>query len=151
MIIKSFLAKSPSDTEHLASRIATTCRGGEVFELIGDLGAGKTTFTRGFVAGLGSDDKVTSPTFTLCNIYESPSFEVRHYDFYRLDDYETVARDFNEVIENKQAVIIMEWAESVRTLVSSNLITIQIDATAEDFRDIKIALPDECSYLKGAI
>src|SRR5688572_15811906 len=73
-------------TENFAETIGSQLKGGEIIELIGDVGAGKTTFARGLARGVGSTDRVTSPTFTVSNVYESGRIILKHYDFYRLND-----------------------------------------------------------------
>src|SRR3989344_5721785 len=86
------LSTSSAETENLASKIGRALKGGELIELVSDLGGGKTTFVRGLAKGMGSRDHVSSPTFTICNTYKVKSKsshaaqELWHFDFYRLHE-----------------------------------------------------------------
>jgi len=77
-------SESPEATEQLAEAIGRRLTGGEVIELVSDLGGGKTTFVRGLARGLGSADVVSSPTFTVSKVYKADKLELHHFDFYRL-------------------------------------------------------------------
>ena len=79
--MQKFITKSPEETERLAERIANTLEGTELIAMFGDLGAGKTAFTRGLAKGLGIDDGVSSPTFALVHEY-SGKYTVYHFDMY---------------------------------------------------------------------
>ena len=84
---------------------------GAVFALVGDLGAGKTHWTKGFVAGIGSTEPVTSPTFAIVHVYEGGALPVFHFDFYRLGDpAEVVGIGWDEYLE-EAGVVVVEWAD----------------------------------------
>ena len=90
---------------------------GDVFALTGDLGAGKTQFVKGFVAGLGSRAEVTSPTFVLLHEYEDGRLPVYHFDFYRLDNSEAVLRlGFDDYVFG-EGVSLIEWADRYSALI----------------------------------
>lgn len=91
-----------------------------VIELIGDVGAGKTTLTRGIAEGLGIDGAVTSPSFTISKSYSFPGGMLVHYDFYRLSDPGLMAEDLADAISNKNTVVIIEWGESVANILPKN-------------------------------
>jgi tRNA threonylcarbamoyladenosine biosynthesis protein TsaE len=85
-------------TEQLAARLGRNLKGSEVFELISDLGGGKTTFVRGLACGMGSTDHVASPTFTISREYVAGELALFHFDFYRLSDPGVVAIELAEFI-----------------------------------------------------
>ena len=99
-----------------------------VIELIGDVGAGKTTFVRGLAKGLGVKDKVTSPSFTISKSYalSNGGFLV-HYDFYRLNDPGLMADDLSENLKNPKNVIVIEWGESIKNFLPNNRTVITIN------------------------
>ena len=92
-----------------------------VLELVGDVGAGKTTFTRGLARGLNIKEQITSPSFTLSKRYNfsrhGESATLVHYDFYRLSDPGIMQQDLTESIADKKAIVVVEWADSVKELL----------------------------------
>ncbi len=101
-----------------------------VIELIGDVGAGKTTFVRGLAEGLGIKEPVTSPSFTISKSYALPNNKkMTHYDFYRLKDPGLMAEDLSESINDKNTLTVIEWAESVNDLLPNSHIKITINYT----------------------
>lgn len=91
-----------------------------VIELVGDVGTGKTTLTRGIAEGLGVKESVTSPSFTISKHYTFPGGELVHYDFYRLLDPGLMADDLADVIHSKNTVVVIEWGESVADILPKN-------------------------------
>ena len=109
-----------------------------VIELIGDVGAGKTTFVRGFAKGLGIKQKITSPSFTISKSYALPDGRtLTHYDFYRLSDPGLMANDLQEKIHDHH-IIIIEWGNSVKNLLPENRIVITISKNDDGSREIDI-------------
>lgn len=103
-----------------------------VIELVGDVGAGKTTFVRGLAEGLGVDEAVTSPSFTISKSYALPDGgRLIHYDFYRLNDPGIMVEDFAESLADPNSIVIVEWGESVADLLPSEHIRIEIKYTEE--------------------
>lgn len=103
---------SSQETKELAANLASQLRGGEVILLSGDLGAGKTTFTQGLVAALGSVDAVRSPTFTIMNLYQvdqPPIKQVVHLDFYRLARASADDLGLDEWLGRDDVVMVAEW------------------------------------------
>ena len=101
-----------------------------VIELIGDVGTGKTTFTRGLAEGLGIKEPITSPSFTISKQYALPkNGKLIHYDFYRLGDPGLMAEDLTENLQNPNNIIVIEWGESISELLPLNHITINIEYT----------------------
>lgn len=111
-----------------------------VIELIGDVGAGKTTITKGIARGLGIEDEITSPTFTLSKRY---SFQkagkecfLVHYDFYRLNDPGIMSEDLLENIQDENTITIIEWGDSVSNLLPENHLRFYISINDDGSRSI---------------
>lgn len=138
---------SPGDTEALAAEIGKRMKGGEVIELVSDLGGGKTTFVRGLVRGMGSDDHVASPTFTISREYRAGKLTLYHFDFYRLHDPGIMAAELAEFIDNPKAVVAVEWSDIVRHVLPQNRLTVQLKLTGENSRRIECTFPPELDYL----
>lgn len=134
-------------TEKLAAKIGKNLKGDEVIELISDLGGGKTVFTKGLVAGAGSQDLVSSPTFTISKIYKCPKFEIHHFDFYRLSDPGVVKLELKEVIHDKKIVTVVEWANIVGKVLPKKHIKTEIKSSNDNERLIKITVPESDGYL----
>jgi tRNA threonylcarbamoyladenosine biosynthesis protein TsaE len=127
------------ETEKLAEHLGRQLSGGEVIELRSDLGGGKTTFTRGLARGIGSADRVSSPTFTLSKIYKSKKLEIHHYDFYRLTDPGILADQLAESLGGDHIITVVEWANIVNGVLPEDRIKINFLPIANnpDERDIK--------------
>jgi tRNA threonylcarbamoyladenosine biosynthesis protein TsaE len=109
--LETYITHSAEETFELAGRIGGRLNGRAVFLLSGDLGAGKTVFAKGLAAGLGIDPAdVTSPSFTLINIYEG-RLRLYHIDLYRLEQSDCAELGLEEVLEEQGAVTLIEWAE----------------------------------------
>lgn len=120
----SFISKSVADTEALGERLASVLKGTEEIALFGDLGAGKTAFTRGICKGLGITDGVSSPTFALVNAYNG-KFPVYHFDMYRITSVDDLfAIGFYDYADN--GVLIIEWSENIESELEDNAIRIRI-------------------------
>jgi tRNA threonylcarbamoyladenosine biosynthesis protein TsaE len=138
-------------TERLAEKLGKVLRGGEVIELVSDLGGGKTTFTRGLVRGLGSNDKVASPTFTISKMYQAGRLEVHHFDFYRLHEAGIVADELAEVAGDPNAVVVIEWGDVVQHVLPDERMTITIAQTPDGTRDITFRCHPSLRYLMEAM
>ena len=108
----------------------------KVIELIGDVGAGKTTFVKGLALGLGVTEEVTSPSFVLSKRYKIKDGELIHYDFYRLKEPGLMADEISEALENPQNISIVEWAESVENLLPKTRQKIEIKILDENSREL---------------
>lgn len=109
-----------------------------VIELIGDVGAGKTTFVRGLAEGLGIKEPVTSPSFTISKSYALPDGRtLTHYDFYRLNDPGLMAEDLAEKL-NDNNIVIIEWGESVANILPPNHVKISINYNNDNTREVTI-------------
>jgi tRNA threonylcarbamoyladenosine biosynthesis protein TsaE len=141
---------SSEQTEKLAEQLGKRLRGGEVIELVSDLGGGKTTFTRGLARGAGSSDQVASPTFMLSREYgvaDHAYHTIAHFDFYRLGEAGIVADELAEVIGNPQYVTVVEWGDIVHDVLPENRLSVQIAQTGEDTRQLTFAYPPGLAYL----
>ena len=102
----------------------------------GDLGAGKTVFAKGFAEGLGVKDTVTRPTFVIMNRYEGGRFPFYHFDMYRIDAKQAENLGFREILEDKDAVCLIEWPENAAAILPKDAIYIEIKRTGERTREI---------------
>ena len=135
-----FITRSAEETFDLAYRIGESLEGGEVFLLSGDLGAGKTVFTKGIAAGLEIDPAdVTSPTFTLINAHAG-RLRLFHLDLYRLAAESDLLFDLglNEISEEPDVVLVIEWAERLGSHSIPDGRHVVISQTGEDDRVITI-------------
>ena len=108
----TFATASSEETVALGRRLAADARPGDVWALVGDLGAGKTHFVQGVTAGLGAAGAATSPTFTLVHEYTGGRLPVFHFDFYRLENaFEALALGWEEYIDDSGGLTLVEWAD----------------------------------------
>ena len=134
---------SPAARSRTASTVGETARSGPakatIIELIGDVGVGKTTFTRGLAKGLGIKEPITSPSFTISKTYALPNGgNLIHYDFYRLDDPGIMSEDLKENLKDNKNIIVIEWGESVSNLLPNNTIVLLFEKEENDFRIVSI-------------
>ena len=126
-------SKSPEETFRIAEDFGKTAHAGLVIGLVGDLGAGKTEYVKGFANGLGITERVHSPTFTLVNEYRSGRLPCYHMDLYRLETPDQIhAAGLEPYFEPKDAVTLIEWFDRARGLVpvSDHLVIVQISTPA---------------------
>lgn len=132
-----FITKSPEETERLGERLGRTLHGGEVIAYLGDLGAGKTAFTRGLARGLDIPMRVTSPTYTIVNEYTDGRLPLFHFDMYRLGSSDELFDIGWEDYLLRGGVCTVEWSENVRDAME-NAITVAIEKTDDETRRITI-------------
>ena len=143
---------SEADMKTLGAKLGALLKGGEVIELVGDVGAGKTTFTKGVAAGMEIDEDVQSPSFTISRVYDTPrGVSLAHYDFYRLQDAGIMADELHETIRDKATVTIIEWAEIVEGILPGDRLDIRITSPSETTRGVTIQAggPVSDRLLKG--
>ena len=125
-------------------KLSKLLSGGTTLELIGDVGAGKTTLTRAIARGLGVTDSIHSPTFTISNRYETPDgLLLAHYDFYRLSDAGIMKDEIAEVLEDEHTITIIEWGDIVEEILPDNRITIRINSDSENSRQLDLTAHDQ--------
>lgn len=138
----TYTCTTPEDTFRLGETIGKDLSGGEVLLLSGGLGAGKTLLTKGIVSALGYDiDEVTSPSFTLVNLYKAHQ-DIYHIDLWRLDDGGNNARavGLDEILEDERAIVIVEWAEKLGNFsFPGKVFRIMIEGDGDDPRKISVS------------
>jgi tRNA threonylcarbamoyladenosine biosynthesis protein TsaE len=145
MIVETevFNCETPEDTFDLGERIGESLRGGEMILLRGGLGAGKTLLTKGILYALRFDvDEVTSPSFSLVNLYKTEKRDVYHIDLWRIDENSDAAFavGLNEITEDETAIVIIEWAERLRNFsFPEDVFNIEINGDGDDARKISIS------------
>ena len=132
-----YYTKSAGETEALGEKLAQLLKPGTVIAFRGDLGAGKTAFTRGLARGLGCADLVTSPTYTIVNEYLGGTMPLFHFDMYRLGSEDELFDIGWEDYLDRGGVCAVEWSENVADAME-DAITVKIEKTGEDTRRITI-------------
>lgn len=135
------IISSEAAMKRLGEKLGASLRGGELIELIGDVGAGKTTFTRGLAVGLGINDTLQSPTFTISRDYEGArGLRLVHYDFYRLSEAGIMQDELAESIAETDTVVVVEWSEVVRGVMPLDRMVIKIKPVRDDInaREVEI-------------
>jgi tRNA threonylcarbamoyladenosine biosynthesis protein TsaE len=131
--------KSDVDMKALGERIARLLRGGDVLQLIGDVGAGKTTLAKGIAKGLGVTEDVQSPSFTISRMYDGlGGIRLAHYDFYRLHDAGIMADELRETLEDTHTITVIEWADVVEGVLPEKTITVTIASPSETTRQVTV-------------
>ena len=118
-------SRSPEDTRQLAANLAELAQPGDLLLLVGDLGAGKTTFTQGFAAGLGIHEPVTSPTFTLAREYHGRLL-LHHLDVFRLDQVSEVLDLGLPELLDSSGVILIEWGDTIRQALPNEYLEVAL-------------------------
>jgi tRNA threonylcarbamoyladenosine biosynthesis protein TsaE len=133
-----FTTKSAAETIEFGRRIGETLKGGELILLYGELGGGKTQFTKGLALGLGVTETVISPTFTIERIYRGKSFELHHLDLYRTHDDREMLEEIREFTGSKKIVTVIEWPENLADLSEMNAMVINFEYVSDNERKITI-------------
>ena len=137
-----FISESTEQTQNLAKKLAKQINPGSIISLVGDLGTGKTTFTKGFAKQLGIKDPVTSPTFKLVSEYQTTHYILYHIDAYRMNgtiDFLKIGG--GEYLTSKDNVTIIEWGDLLKDLLPSKTITVNFTRiiSPKESRNIKIS------------
>lgn len=138
MIIESF---SEQETKALGKELGQNAEPGDIFLLHGDLGVGKTVFTKGFAEGLEIEEPITSPTFSLIQEYEEGRIPFYHFDTYRIDDPEEMYELGLDGYLFGEGVCLIEWASKIAELLPENCKQITIEKDLErgfDYRKITV-------------
>ena len=142
-VIDSFCAK---DTYELGEKIGQMAKPGMVISLTGDLGVGKTVFTQGLAKGLGIEEPVNSPTFTIVQVYEKGRLPLYHFDVYRIGDIEEMDEIGYEDYVYGEGVSLIEWANLIEEILPEHFTEIKIEKNLEkgfDYRMITIEAEGE--------
>lgn len=129
------------DTYDLGKKLGESCKAGDIILLNGDLGVGKTVFTKGFGKGLGIEEPISSPTFTIMQIYEQGRLPLYHFDVYRIADPEEMDEIGYEDYFFGKGVCLIEWASLIEELIPEHATEIRIEKVLEngfDYRKITI-------------
>ena len=123
------IVENLKDTKVLAKKFAKLLTGGEIILLNGDLGAGKTTFTREVLISLGVKEQITSPTFTIMREYNTKKFDIYHFDMYRLSSgKEAIDYGLEEYLfsESKRNIVFIEWSDNIKDILHKKYIQVNI-------------------------
>ncbi len=134
----TFISNSPAETEAIGRRLAEDVGAGSALALTGDLGSGKTVFVKGLVVGLGSSADVTSPTFTILHEYRGGRVTVYHFDFFRLEDRQSVARLGLDDYFFGDGVSVIEWADRFPEFIPEQARWILFEIKSQNQRAITI-------------
>ena len=137
-VIDSFCAK---DTYELGEKIGQMAKPGMMISLTGDLGVGKTVFTQGLAKGLGIEEPVNSPTFTIVQVYEEGRLPLYHFDVYRIGDIEEMDEIGYEDYFYGEGVCLIEWADLIREILPEQMCRVTIEKDLEkgfDYRKITL-------------
>lgn len=142
--------ETDDDMKSLGRRLGEQFRGGEIIELIGDVGAGKTTLAKGIATGLQVDEDVQSPSFTISRTYEArDDLTLQHYDFYRLEQPGVMSYELSESVADPQAVVLVEWAETVASVLPDERIVVRIEyRPQDDGRNVTVDIPSKFNYVE---
>ncbi len=146
MTQETFKNINEAQTVELASAVGQKLKGGEIIELVGDVGAGKTTFVKGLAKGLDSSDRVSSPTYVIEQIYKG-RVNLHHFDFYRLNESGIIKHTLQEALKRDSAAVI-EWANTLRGVLPTNRLIVNFAITSEKERDLTFSWNKEMNYLE---
>lgn len=129
--------KNEKDMQSFGERVGHLLRGGEIIELVGDVGAGKTTFVRGLAAGMGVNETVQSPSFTVSRLYDAMNeLQLVHYDFYRLSDPGIMVNELVETVTRATNVTVIEWSDTIKSILPRDRLTMTISPLDDNSRSI---------------
>ncbi len=124
--MKHYLSHSARETEQIAADFAATLHSGDVIAYRGEMGAGKTAFTRGLCRGLGLSDHVSSPTFALVHQYGNGAHALYHFDMYRVETFEDLySTGFFDYLDYG-GILAIEWSENIEAVLPENAITVEL-------------------------
>jgi len=133
------VSNSVEETIKIGESFAKTLKGGEIVLLDGDLGAGKTHFSKGVAIGLGITEIVTSPTFTLHNVYQGSVYRLNHFDFYRVEDEDEAQQlGLDEIFYDANSISLIEWWQNIKGLLPDKTRRVSINSINITQREISI-------------
>lgn len=132
---------SPEETFELGKKLGSSAKAGQIICLDGDLGVGKTVFTQGFAKGIGIEENVNSPTFTIIQVYDEGRLPLYHFDVYRIGDPEEMYEIGYEDYFLGEGVCLIEWSKLIEELIPDNAISVVIEKKLDkglDYRRITV-------------
>lgn len=141
--MNSLTVDCPDETSTIkvAEKVAAQLKPGDIIELSGDVGAGKTTFVKGLALGLNSKDPVSSPSFALKNVYQG-RLKLYHFDLYRLEESGLIMHEIEESIQDHNSIVAIEWAGIAESVLPAKRISVEFSLTGEHSRRLKLSFPD---------
>jgi len=136
-----YITSSQEETFDVGYELGKKAKKGDIFGLIGDLGTGKTILAKGIAKGLGINEEITSPTFTLLEVYEA-AIPLYHFDLYRISDDSELENLFFEEYWYDDGVSVIEWAERAMKRLPNDIFIIRLEYTGKNRRKITIEHPD---------
>lgn len=138
--MKEYITNSDQETIALGETFAKELKGGDIICLTGDLGGGKTHFTKGIAKGLGIEEDITSPTFVLMRDYETnKGFILHHLDLYRLKGAQALeGMDLDDYLGAEDSLVVIEWPENAKEAIPKNAIWIRFEYINDNTRKIII-------------
>lgn len=143
MKVYTYESFSERETFNYGRAIARYAKPDKIFTLSGELGAGKTAFSKGFAFGMGVEEEVTSPTFAILNIYESGRVPLYHFDLYRIDLDGFIDMGFEDYFYDKKGASLIEWSENIEEILPEPRIDIKISRNlkqGENYRIIEVVM-----------
>lgn len=138
--MKTYHLEDLEQTQRFGQKFGSVLEGGEVIELVGDVGAGKTTLVKAIARGLDINDTVQSPTFTISRVYEArDELRLAHYDFYRLNEAGIMREELAEALSDPACITILEWSEIVEGVLPEDRLVINLTSPSEDTRNVTVS------------
>ena len=140
---RSFISRSEAETEAAGAALAHELAPGSVVLLCGDLGAGKTVFSRGFARGLGVVEPVSSPTYTIVQEYAlADGKHLYHMDLYRIcDEHAALGFGVDEFLDDPGAISLVEWPERIAGLLPDDAVRVELKHLSNEEREIRVVMP----------
>lgn len=133
-----FKSSSEKDTEEIAKKIANDLGDFRIICLYGELGSGKTTFTKPFAKALGVKSRIISPTYIFIRTHKAKNVKLYHIDAYRLEEKDN-KDEIKEILEDDDAIIVIEWAEKIKSILPKKRIDIEIIYKNKNEREIRVS------------
>lgn len=136
--MKVFVTKNSRQTQKLGETLAKELSGGEIIYLTGELGSGKTTFTQGLLKGSKIKGPYTSPTFVIMKHYKNKNNNIYHIDAYRIKEDDIINLGWEEIIGNRNNIVIIEWADRIADIIPKSALWIEFGWVDENRRKITL-------------
>jgi tRNA threonylcarbamoyladenosine biosynthesis protein TsaE len=149
-LMQKIITQNSQETRNLGAKLSKSLKRGQVICLAGELGAGKTTFAQGFLQGLGIKGPYTSPTFVIMKQYTQPTARdsqlatfknIYHIDAYRINEKDILSLGWEELIQDKKNILLVEWAERIKKIIPAEALWIKFKGLSEKEREITFVKP----------